>query len=90
MATLTPLQERIFKAVGRAGVAGISCDDLFALVCDGQLPHYRGGHHGPGESQQRTALKANIWHLNKLIEGRGVRIVGSHCAGGWYRLERWT
>jgi hypothetical protein len=86
MTTLTPLQERIFNAVTRAGVAGICGNELFALAYDGQLPRYRGGHHGKDESQQRTTLKANIWHINKRIKARGLRIVGSPCAGGWYRL----
>ena len=86
MITLTPLPERSFNAVGRAGVAGIFGDELFALVYDGQLPRFQGSHHGRGGGQQRTTPKANIWHLNKRIKARGLRIVGSPCAGGWYRL----
>jgi site-specific DNA-methyltransferase (adenine-specific) len=72
--------------VRRAGLDGISGDDLFALVYDGQLPRYRGGRTGRNETRDRRALKAQIWRINQLLKREGLRIRGSQCAGGQYRL----
>lgn len=85
---LSPLKARIFDLVRRAGVGGISGDALFAVIYDGQLPRYRGGHAGRGEGRQRTTLKANIAQINVALADAGWRIRGSRCAGGWYWLER--
>jgi hypothetical protein len=82
---MTPLKARIFGLLRRAGSDGIAGDDLFAIVYDGQLPRYHGGHKDYSESSARSALKANIWQLNKLIVADGYRIDGR---GGCYRLQR--
>jgi hypothetical protein len=84
---LSPLKRRIFEILRRAGPDGIAGDALFDLVYDGRLQRYRGGHHGRDETQQRSALKANIHQLNQQLDGD--RIVGERCAGGRYRLV-WT
>jgi hypothetical protein len=81
---MTPLKKRIYEIVRRAGRDGIAGDVLFDLVYDGRIQRYRGGHHGRGETQQRTTLKANVCQLNKQLDG--YRIVGKRCAGGHYRL----
>jgi hypothetical protein len=83
---MTPLKKRIYEIVRRAGPDGIAGDVLFDLVYDGRTQRYRGGHHGRDETQQRSALKANIYQINQHIKVAGYRIVGSRCAGGRYRL----
>jgi hypothetical protein len=83
---MTPLKERIFEIVRRAGPDGIASDELFGLVYDGQLQRYRGAHHGRDETQQRSKLKANINQLNQFIKAAGYRIVGERYAGGHCRL----
>jgi hypothetical protein len=82
---MTPLKNRLFSLIRRAGPAGISGDDLFTIVYDGRLPRYQGGRAGRGERRQRSALNANIHQLNKQIAANGYRIVGR---GGTYRLIR--
>jgi hypothetical protein len=82
---MTPLKDRIFQLIRRAGVDGIEGDLLFAIVYDGRLPRYRGGHAGRDETRQRDSLKANICQLNKQIAADGLRIAGR---GGTYRLIR--
>jgi hypothetical protein len=82
---MTPLKDRIYHLIRRAGPAGISGDDLFAIAYDGRLPRYQGGRAGPGETRQRSALKSNVYQLNKQIAANGHRIVGR---GGTYRLIR--
>jgi hypothetical protein len=74
---MTPIRERIFNLLRRAP-DGISGDDLFAIIYDGQLRRYQGGNRG---TRQRTALKAHIWHLNQEL--KDCRITGR---GGYYRL----
>jgi hypothetical protein len=83
---MTPLKQRIFEIVRRAGPDGIAGDVLFDLVYDGRTPRYRGGHHGRDESRARATLNANIYQLNQQLDGH--RIVGERCAGGRYRLVR--
>jgi hypothetical protein len=85
---LPPLKERILSLIRRAGPTGITGDDLFAIAYDEHLPRYRGGHKGRYETRARSALKANIYQINQLIQATGYRIVGSNCPGGWYRLVR--
>jgi hypothetical protein len=85
---LTPLKTRMLDLLRYAGSGGISGDDLYRIAYDGQLPRYQGGHAGRGEQRQRASLKANVWQLNQTLRGTGWRIVGSQCAGGWYRLQR--
>jgi hypothetical protein len=84
---MTPLKQRILMLIRRAGPGGISGDDLFAIVYDGQLPRYHGGHKDYARTA-RTALKVHIYQLNKLIAQDGYLIRGSHCQGGWYQLQR--
>jgi hypothetical protein len=83
---MTPLKQRIFAVVKRAGRDGLSGDDLFAIVYDGQLSRYVGSRHN--QMRQRTALKANIAELNKLLADKGLRICGERCPGGWYYLRK--
>ena len=79
---MTPLHERIVALVKRSGVDGISGDDLFAIVYDGQLQRYQGGHAGHNETRSRKTLKANVWLINQQLNG--CRIVASRCHGGRY------
>jgi hypothetical protein len=85
---MTPLKNRVLTLIRRAGPNGISGDDLFAIIYDGQLPCYRGGHAGRDETRQRTTLKANIHQLNKSIAANGIRVCGERCPGGHYRLVK--
>ena len=85
---MSPLKERILSLIRRSGAAGIDGDDLFAIAFDDQLPRYRGGHKGQGETRARSALKANVYQINQQIKSAGYRIVGSRCRGGHYWLRR--
>jgi hypothetical protein len=83
-AWLTPLQERLFDLIRRAGIDGISGADLFAILYDGRLPRYQGGHAGRGETRQPSTIKANVWLLNRALAGSGHSIRRRDRA---YRLE---
>jgi hypothetical protein len=85
---VTPLTERLLHLLKLAGPSGISGDELFRIVYDGQLPRYQGGHRGKDEQRQRSALKALVWRLNMELQYEGLQVVGEKCAGGWYQLKR--
>jgi hypothetical protein len=85
-----PLKERVLNFIRRPGPDGIAGDELFAIAYDDQLPRYCGGHKGRGETCARSARKANIHQLNKLLGPTGYRIVGSGCRGGHYRLQKFV
>jgi hypothetical protein len=82
---VTPLMERLLHVVHLAGPCGISGDELFAIIYDGQTPRYQGGNK---QHRARNALKALVWSLNQELEREGLRIVGERCIGGWYRLVK--
>jgi len=85
---MTPLKQRIFNLLKRAGPDGMDANELFWIVYgdyDGFPQRYQGARMAArGKKRQRAALKANIWQLNRQLVGR--RIVGERWQGGWYRL----
>ena len=88
---MTPLKLRIFELVRRAGPSGIGGDDLFAIVYDGQLPRYRGGHDGRGGTRQRNTLKSNIYQINRQLVDYRIVCSGRDRAARYYlrRLSEW-
>lgn len=83
---LPPLKARIFDFVSRAGRDGISWDDLFALVYDGdRTPRVKSQQR---EKQARAALKAHIYQINTEIKDGGYRIIGHGGGRSVYRLEK--
>ena len=91
---LPEFKARIFDLVSRSGRDGISWDDLFALVYDGdRVTRIKSQQR---EKQARTALKAHIYQINEAIRDSGYRIIGHGSKtfvpklGGnaVYRLER--
>jgi len=77
---MTELHQRIIRLVKRAGADGISGDELFRLAYEHrELMRYVGSRHNM--EPKRRALKSLIWQINRDY---GLRIRGSHCAGGWY------
>src|SRR6516162_7569645 len=81
---VTPLKLRIFELVRRAGPGGIGGDDLFAIVYDGQLPRYRGGHDGRGGTRQRNTLKSNIYQINRQLVDYRIVCSGRDRAARYY------
>ena len=71
-ARLTPFKARVFDTVQRAGVDGISAEDLFSIAF---YDHPR--------DVKRTCLKSHIMQINDAIEDSGYKIIGS---GSYYRL----
>jgi hypothetical protein len=67
---LTAFKARLFDLVRRAGIDGISSDDLWSLLY-------------PDGGGSRETLKAHIWQINELIADEGYRIEGRD---SFYRL----
>lgn len=76
---LTPLQRRIFNLVKRAGVAGVSCQEVMAIV----YANVRGG--GP-VSANIVSVVCN--QMNKRLEQFSIAIKGIRGRGGTIALCR--
>jgi hypothetical protein len=73
---LTPMQARIFKAVKRAGAAGVSSKDIMGIV-------YADDPNGGPENTNIIAVVAN--QANKRLAPLGLKITASR--GPWARLR---
>jgi hypothetical protein len=82
---LPDLKARIFDLVARAGAAGISGEDLFAIAYNDDAPIGKGIRL----QRSRKTLKSHVGQINELIEDSGYRIF---CSGrnptSTYRLAR--
>lgn len=81
---LTPVKVRIFDAVKRAGIGGISSRDLVQVV-------YEDDRH----PRNIATIRAHIWQLNELLAGTDVRIAAHDDRRCWFmtktkqKTEKW-
>lgn len=76
---LTPLQQRIFTCVRRAGTNGIASRDVFDIV-------YQDDANGGPENMNIISVVAN--QANRRLAPFGLKITGKRGPGGRLTLQR--
>ena len=76
---LTPLQNRIFKIVKRAGVAGIQANEIMEMI-------YQNAPNGGPDSNNIIAVVCG--QMNKRLKQFNVKIKGRRGPGGYFSLQK--